>query len=55
MKAEFKRIADSVRGYLQSIFKSKNSTTGNKVDLTNVDNIKTLMQIKISFIGFISF
>lgn len=49
-KNEFKRLCDSVRGYLQSLIKTeriKSSTIPNKVDLSRTDVIKNLINIRI--------
>ena len=48
LKNEFKRLTDSVRGYLQTLIKSKNSNVPNKIDINNPEVIKSLIQIRIS-------
>ena len=52
LQTEFKRLSDSVRGYLQTLLKTekKNYTVPNKVDVNNIDVIKTLIQIRTSLL-----
>lgn len=51
LKLEFKRLSDSVRGYLQILLKSKTvANVPNKVDLSNPEVIKSLIQIRISLL-----
>ena len=50
-KAEFKRLCDSVRGYLQTLIKTeKKGTFINKVDISNPKVLKTLIEIRINLL-----
>lgn len=48
-KNEFKRLCDSVRGYLQTLIKTENRQLGlqNQVRLSNPDVLKRLIQIRL--------
>ena len=55
LKNEFKRICDSMRGYLLTLIKSNNKTassvsTQKRVDLNNLDVIRILIQIRTSLL-----
>eukprot|EP00340_Litonotus_pictus_P006209 CAMPEP_0170515600 /NCGR_PEP_ID=MMETSP0209-20121228/2010_1 /TAXON_ID=665100 ORGANISM="Litonotus pictus, Strain P1" /NCGR_SAMPLE_ID=MMETSP0209 /ASSEMBLY_ACC=CAM_ASM_000301 /LENGTH=961 /DNA_ID=CAMNT_0010800159 /DNA_START=367 /DNA_END=3252 /DNA_ORIENTATION=+ len=52
LNTEFKRLCDSIRGYLQSLikFEKKNVNIPNKVELNNLDVVKNLVQIRTSLL-----
>jgi len=50
-KAEFKRLCDSVRGYLQTLIKSEKKTDfKNKVQFSKPEVLKNLIQIRINLL-----
>lgn len=51
-KAEFKRLCDSVRGYLQTLIKSENkSNFVNKVQISNPKVLMDLIKIRIDLLN----
>jgi translation initiation factor 3 subunit A len=50
-KAEFKRLCDSVRGYLQTLIRSEKKTNfQNKVQFSRPEVLKNLIQIRINLL-----
>lgn len=50
-KAEFKRLCDSVRGYLQTLIKTEKKTNfQNKVQISRPEVLKNLIQIRINLL-----
>lgn len=50
-KAEFKRLCDSVRGYLQTLIKTEKKTNfQNKVQISKPEVLKNLIQIRINLL-----
>ena len=50
-KAEFKRLCDSVRGYLQTLIKTEKKTNfQNKVQFSKPEVLKILIQIRINLL-----